>query len=108
MLWASLQLPTVSALICAQSATHSSQMKTQLSSERRARAQPPSTRLRTSCCDLPQNEQDNWSGAAVEVISFAASVFQFAKPNCCATISMHSLCDSETLFAASESRSDFA
>src|ERR1700729_1066818 len=29
--WASLALPTVSALICAQSETHSSQMKTQLS-----------------------------------------------------------------------------
>jgi hypothetical protein len=38
MLWASLTLPTVSALICAQSATHSSQMKTQLSGERHARA----------------------------------------------------------------------
>ena len=44
MLWPSLASPTVSALICAQSATHSSQMKTQLSG---ARAQPPSTRLRS-------------------------------------------------------------
>jgi hypothetical protein len=30
-------------------------------------------RLRTSCCELPQNEQDNCSGAAIRVIWQAPS-----------------------------------
>lgn len=59
-------LPTVSALICAQSATHSSQMKTHRDVARLLH--PPSMRFRTSCCDLPQNEQDNCSGAAIRDI----------------------------------------
>ena len=56
-------LPTVSVLICAQNATHSSQMKTHGDIPRLVH--PPSMRLRTSCCDLPQNEQDNCSCAVV-------------------------------------------
>src|SRR5882757_3098845 len=112
----SAALPTVSELICAQNETHSSQMKMHGDVPRLPHA--PSIRLRTSCCDLPQNEQDNCSGAAVEgtrqavsadaASNVAESVFQSAKPNCFATISRHLLCESETLAAARESRRTFA
>jgi hypothetical protein len=59
--------PIRSAFTCAHNATHSSQIKTQLcGAPPRSREQPPSTRLRTF--DLPQNEQDNCSDAAVRDI----------------------------------------
>src|SRR5258707_9707431 len=117
----SAALPTVSELICAQNETHSSQMKMHGDVPRWPHA--PSIRLRTSCCDLPQNEQDNCSGAAVEgtrqavsadaasnvaASNVAESVFQPAKPNCFPTISRHLLCESKTLAAARESRRAFA
>jgi len=46
----------VSARICALKVTHSSQMKTH--SDNAGLRHPPSMRRRTSCCDLPQNEQN--------------------------------------------------
>jgi hypothetical protein len=68
---ASFALPTLSALIRAQRATHSSQMKTLRDVARLL--DPPSMRLRTSCCDLPQNEQDNCFGAVLRDIWQAPS-----------------------------------
>src|SRR5450631_1174564 len=53
-------------MTCALNATHSSQMKTHRDSA--GLRQPPSISLRTSFCDLPQNEQNTCSCVAVRDI----------------------------------------
>src|SRR5450432_2170342 len=53
-------------MTCALNATHSSQMKTHCDSA--GLRQPPSISLRTSFCDLPQNEQNTCSCVAVRDI----------------------------------------
>jgi hypothetical protein len=116
----SLAVPKLSAKCCAANEAHSSQMKTLLlSGPRLARkaSQPPQppTRDRTSCRDLPQNEQA-LHGTAVWVVwgvpswagSLAERVFQSAKPNCRATISRQALWESGMFRPTRESRRDFA
>jgi hypothetical protein len=66
LIWDSLALRPNSAMTCALNAAHSSQMKTHCASP--GLRQPPSMRVRTSCFDLPQNEQDICSCVAVRDI----------------------------------------
>src|SRR6202000_1997157 len=96
-----------------------------------SQAPHPPMRERTSCRDLPQNEQllQGSTGSVLSDVlsfpgeasdlprdipgsslagSFAESVFQSAKPICRATISRHVLWDSETFRLTRESRRAFA
>jgi hypothetical protein len=74
-------------MTCALSAMHSSQMKTHCESA--GLRQPPSMRVRTSCFDLPQNEQNICSCATVRDIwqlQYSAAYNMNARTICVKTL----------------------